>query len=152
MDGCVCVWACVRVCVCTGMCEGVDGCVRVWACVRVCGWVCACMGMCEGVWMGVCVCACMCEGVWMGVCVCACMCEGEKENFVVHRIPQFLFFAYFVIITALHRAGGLHMPQKPELAHAIYTSTHRSSRYTLSQCREKDRACGSQGHVGNHLH
>ena len=26
-----------------------DGCVRVWACVRVCGWVCVRVGMCEGV-------------------------------------------------------------------------------------------------------
>ena len=62
---CMCVYVCVRVCVC-----GVQGWVSGCACMCVCMYVCVCVCVvCKGGWVGVraCVCVCMCA------CVCVCV-------------------------------------------------------------------------------
>jgi len=62
----VCVYVCMRVCVCMYVC--------VYVCVCVCLYVCVCIYVCVSVCMYVCVYVCVCVCVCMYVCVCVFVC------------------------------------------------------------------------------
>ena len=65
---CVCVRACVFVCVCVRAC--VRACVFVCVCVRACVCMCVYVRACVRACVWVCVCVCVCVRAYVRVCVC----------------------------------------------------------------------------------
>ena len=78
----MCVFVCVRACVCIFVCES----MCVFVCVRACVCLCVSQHVCVFVCVRTCVCLCVwqhvCVFVFVRACVCICVCESMCVCFV----------------------------------------------------------------------